>query len=511
MRYLLYSFILLMLIPIHASAQDVAIDIVRSIETNSVALDAIAYSPDGLRFATGGRDNIIRVWDSESGDLLMETEGHADWVTSLAFTANGTQIISGSRDGSVRVFDATSGALLSILGQHDNHVTSVAITDNGYVASGGRDKVIKLWHMESGSLVSSFDHFGQAVLDLAFDPTGTYLASASDDGMIWLWGIFDENNVWLKQLIGHTDSVNTLAFSENGDLLLSGSVDGSLRLWDVSDLASETLDPLASFYGHFAPIMGVGFSADGRVAISSSLDGTVRLWDVSGAIDIGSELSTLSNGVAPLTNLVTHPNQSQAITVGTDGRITAWDISSTVLDDLIESVRPAPVVVEQPSSPPSTNASPSLASAPPAPVTGRALSIPNAGINVGVTSFPLGGGTWQIDPWEPLAGHFQGTSWIDSIGNVVIGAHSEMPNGTAGVFLNLYNVGIGDEIFVQDGTLTRRYIVVNIRSVDYRDVSVVYPTSHNRLTLITCDIPSYVVEQNIYYERLVIIADEVPL
>ena len=57
----------------------------------------------------------------------------------------------------------------------------------------------------------------------------------------------------------------------------------------------------------------------------------------------------------------------------------------------------------------------------------------------------------------------------------------------------------------------RRYVVVNILSVDYRDVSVVYPTTFNRLTLITCDIPSYVAEQGIYYERLVIIADEVPL
>jgi LPXTG-site transpeptidase (sortase) family protein len=93
----------------------------------------------------------------------------------------------------------------------------------------------------------------------------------------------------------------------------------------------------------------------------------------------------------------------------------------------------------------------------------------------------------------------------------VIGGHSEMPDGSPGVFFRLYNVGIGDEMFLQDGDLIRRYLVVNILSVDYRDVSVVYPTTHNRLTLITCDIPSYVAEQNFYYERLVIVADEVPL
>jgi LPXTG-site transpeptidase (sortase) family protein len=128
-----------------------------------------------------------------------------------------------------------------------------------------------------------------------------------------------------------------------------------------------------------------------------------------------------------------------------------------------------------------------------------------------VTTFYLDGVSWAIDPWEEVVGHLQGTAWLNQTGNVVIGGHSEMPDGTAGIFHRLYNVGIGDEVFLQDADLTRRYIVVNILSVDYRELSVVYPTTQNRLTLITCDIPSYVAEQNIYYERLVIVADEVPL
>jgi LPXTG-site transpeptidase (sortase) family protein len=137
------------------------------------------------------------------------------------------------------------------------------------------------------------------------------------------------------------------------------------------------------------------------------------------------------------------------------------------------------------------------------------LIIPSLDIVVPITTFYLGGGSWEIDPWEDFVGHLEGTSWIDSAGNVVLAGHSEHPNGSAGIFFALDTIEMGETIIVQEGNLIRRYEVVDIRSVDYRDLSVVYPATESRLTLITCSIPSYVAEQGLYYERLVVIADEV--
>jgi sortase (surface protein transpeptidase) len=58
-----------------------------------------------------------------------------------------------------------------------------------------------------------------------------------------------------------------------------------------------------------------------------------------------------------------------------------------------------------------------------------------------------------------------------------------------------------------DATYT--YVVVDVRVVAYNDLSVIYPTTHSRLTLITCDIPSFEAQSNFYAERLVVIADRV--
>lgn len=137
---------------------------------------------------------------------------------------------------------------------------------------------------------------------------------------------------------------------------------------------------------------------------------------------------------------------------------------------------------------------------------GRVLHIPALDVHVDVTTFPLGEQTWDISPWERNAGQLERLGWINIPSNTVIAAHSEYPSGVAGVFNELDTLHVGDVIFVRDGDLQRRYVVFEVRTVDYHDLSVLYPTTTHRLTLITCSIPSYVAAQNLYYERVVVIA-----
>ena len=72
---------------------------------------AVAFSPDGTRIASGGRDGILRLWDAGTGDLLLKLEGHSDYIKSLAFSPDGRQIATGSGDHTVRIWDAQAAAI----------------------------------------------------------------------------------------------------------------------------------------------------------------------------------------------------------------------------------------------------------------------------------------------------------------------------------------------------------------------------------------------------------------
>lgn len=75
---------------------------------------AIAYSPDGKRIATGGRDSL-RLWDAETFTEIVQLRGHTSFIWSLAFSPDGRQLVSGSGDKTARIWDAPSRGL----GEHN--------------------------------------------------------------------------------------------------------------------------------------------------------------------------------------------------------------------------------------------------------------------------------------------------------------------------------------------------------------------------------------------------------
>jgi WD40 repeat protein len=68
----------------------------------------VAFSPDGKRLASAGRDQTVKVWDVASGQETLTLKGHTDWVTSVAFSPDGMRLASASYDRTVKIWDASS-------------------------------------------------------------------------------------------------------------------------------------------------------------------------------------------------------------------------------------------------------------------------------------------------------------------------------------------------------------------------------------------------------------------
>ena len=74
---------------------------------HSLSVNSVAFSPDGTRIASGSSDKTVRIWDSETGKLVAgPLKGHTYYVTSAAFSPDGTRIASGSADSTVRIWDS---------------------------------------------------------------------------------------------------------------------------------------------------------------------------------------------------------------------------------------------------------------------------------------------------------------------------------------------------------------------------------------------------------------------
>ena len=113
-----------------------------------------------------------------------------------------------------------------------------------------------------------------ALLDLYRPGTGEKIRPG------WEWYYWDRVcHAELHTLKGHKDRVMDLAYSPDGTLLASAGGDGDpvVKIWDA-----VTGDELRALHGHEYLVSQVTFSPDGKVlATCGFFKGTVKLWDVT--------------------------------------------------------------------------------------------------------------------------------------------------------------------------------------------------------------------------------------
>jgi WD40 repeat protein len=68
------------------------------------SIDAVAITPDGKSFITGGLGRKISIFDVKTGKLIRTIEGHAGGIYALALSKDGKTLISGSGDKSIKVW-----------------------------------------------------------------------------------------------------------------------------------------------------------------------------------------------------------------------------------------------------------------------------------------------------------------------------------------------------------------------------------------------------------------------
>jgi WD40 repeat protein len=157
------------------------------------------------------------------------------------------------------------------------------------------------------------------IVNIAFNPDGSRLASSGKDGTIRIWDSFGKQ---LLAIEAHDDVVYRSVFSPDGEMIASISPDNTAKLWDLEG------NQLARMEGHHGGIEQIIFNPNGHIiATSGKTDGTVRLWDLQ-----GNERATLLSHRGPVEKIEFNADGSRLLTVGDiDGVATLWDLEGNRL------------------------------------------------------------------------------------------------------------------------------------------------------------------------------------
>ncbi|WP_411098593.1 trypsin-like peptidase domain-containing protein [Streptomyces sp. x-45] len=276
------------------------------------------YSPDGKTLATGAGDGTVYLHDVRTQRLVGRLTGHTGEVNTVRFSPDGRFVAASSNDdASVLLWDARSHRRLASLTGHDRPVQRVLFSPDGktLATSSYIDKTTRLWSVRTYRQLASFT---SASPWMAFSPDGTVFATGGDEfSSVQLWDARTHKR--LGALDGLTGMVSDLAFNPNGDVLATASWDGELRLWNVQDRSLT-----ATLAGHTDAAQSVAFTPDGRTLASSGRDSTARLWDVR----THRRLATLSGHTGTVWSAVVSPDGQTLATVGDDRTVRLWNIET---------------------------------------------------------------------------------------------------------------------------------------------------------------------------------------
>ena len=116
--------------------------------------NALVWSPDGRRVASGGCCGTVKISDAATGELLRTFRGHTWEVVGRAWSPNGERVASTSGDDSIRIWDATAEPESRVLQGQVRSVSAVAWSPDGRHLVGGGDKGrVEIWDVGTGRSV----------------------------------------------------------------------------------------------------------------------------------------------------------------------------------------------------------------------------------------------------------------------------------------------------------------------------------------------------------------------
>lgn len=252
----------------------------RTFYGHTEAVRDVSFNPDGTRFISVSYDRYVKLWDTETGQMISKHTSKMLPFCGKIYPENENEMLVGYGDQKVRQWDMRSNEVVQIYDEHLGPVNSICFMDeNRRFISTSDDKKVYMWEYGIPVVIK---HIAEPEMHsmpfTEIHPSGKHWVGQSQDNKICVYGAIQKVKLNSKKHFkGHLTAgyACQIGFSPDGKYIFSGDAEGRVFFWDW-----RTQHVYKKLKAHDQVCIGaIWHPIETSRMATCSWDGTIKYWD----------------------------------------------------------------------------------------------------------------------------------------------------------------------------------------------------------------------------------------
>lgn len=289
------------------------------IPEKNFSYEILSGNVGGISSISINGDGDVAAWAGNSTYVILisgrRLSGHISTINSVDLNRAGSLVLSGSNDNNIKLWDVNTGTLLRTFSEHITTTKRVKFTPDETSVLSAEGNYIVYWRSAVSGFIAPLRMYGHlaTVSSVEMNNDMTKIISGSNDGTIKIWN--EDTGELIHSINAHNGYTKDVKIDPTANRFASCGTDSTIKIWDLNTF--ELINILKKYLGK---INTISYHYSGNYIACGGFDNNIYIWDIKSSTIV----VTLTAHEKPVNSIEFSSSGDDLISGGADGKVIIW-------------------------------------------------------------------------------------------------------------------------------------------------------------------------------------------